>query len=152
MAQKPQNRLIRWLIAAHVGLSLVVYFLACIAPIDNSTVGYQFFEFYWNSKARVSIGHKLIVVGLLQVNLMWLLSIGLYFANFRLGQLMMSLPGAISLVFFLYMSYSVTQSGGISLWPPACLFWAVSMLVAFYAGLINYATHPRPQALTDEDA
>ncbi|MGL6072581.1 MAG: hypothetical protein ACRC8S_00335 [Fimbriiglobus sp.] len=139
MAQKPQSRLIRGIIAAHMGLSVMLYFLSYITPLTPAKIGYQLLaevlrnldQFYWQ------LG--------VWANLMWFLSIVCYFSKHRLGQLLFAAPGIVTLI-----ASIVHIQNGKQTWLLAPWLWAISMLLAFYAGLINY--HPRPQTLTDEDA
>ncbi|MGL6072582.1 MAG: hypothetical protein ACRC8S_00340 [Fimbriiglobus sp.] len=149
MAHKPQSRLIRGIIAAHIGLSIISYVAACLTSVKNSQLGYDFFVELFELSTGNSFWLKAHNFCLIPPNFFWLVSITFYFTKLRLGQMLLAFPGILVLI--AYVVLSQVMGGAISCGPAPWL-WAASMALAFYAALINYITHPRPQAMIHQDA
>ncbi|MGL6072584.1 MAG: hypothetical protein ACRC8S_00350 [Fimbriiglobus sp.] len=141
----PQSRLARGLVAGLVGLSVLFYILALVTPFDYRKLGYQFFEFVWRDAPNQTPLANFAIIALVWVNPMWFLSIICYLSKHRLGQLLFTLPGILAIL--LCMVFVVPRD--IEDFVPAPWWWAFSMITAFFVGLLNYCTHPRPQT-TDE--
>jgi uncharacterized membrane protein HdeD (DUF308 family) len=141
MASNPQSRWVRVLIALHVGVSVALYLSAYAAPANSTKYGYHF-----ATDALRNLDMLFTQVGV-WANFMWFLSIVCYFSKHRLGQLLFAVPGIVTLIALIVHTQNAKQTWLLAPW-----LWAISMLLAFYAGLINYSTCPRPQTSPHEDS
>ncbi|MGL6072583.1 MAG: hypothetical protein ACRC8S_00345 [Fimbriiglobus sp.] len=142
--QRPSRKLA---VAVLMVLSVGFYILSLVTRLDDKHQGYDIFWMMWQASQRETLPIKLLAIWIYWMNLLWYISIICYFTKHLLGQFLFSIPNVLIIALAALILFSKLQFN----LPNAPLFWAFSMIAAYCSGLLNYATHPRPQTVTTED-